>query len=264
MSEESCEDICYISDDFIAVIDGVTSKSDFSYQGKTTGKLAAEIIASVLSELPKDSSVGEFTEKVNQKIQWFYEQISFPYSREEQGLQAVCAVYSAYLREIWLIGDCQVCVDGNLSVNPKRSDDILAEMRSLVLNIVKKETPAEFLLEETQKKARSLIEPWILKSTIFANDASTSYGYSVFNGKTIPRSLIKTICLDEKSHEVILTSDGYPNVESDLEKSEAYLRKILKEDKECCDLYHSTKGLKTGCKSFDDRVYIRFVVEQQK
>ena len=37
------EDILVIMPDFIAVIDGVTPKSNFTYEGKSTGRLAAEL-----------------------------------------------------------------------------------------------------------------------------------------------------------------------------------------------------------------------------
>ena len=35
--ERLCEDLLVTTQDFIAVIDGVTPKSDFSYKGKSTG-----------------------------------------------------------------------------------------------------------------------------------------------------------------------------------------------------------------------------------
>lgn len=261
-SQELCEDALCLTDGFAAVIDGVTSKSDFRYEGKTTGKLAAEIALQVLEKLDQDADAGRFISLVNQEMNAFYQRTAFPYSREQQGLQAVCAVYSEKRREIWLIGDCQVCVDGISYLNPKPSDEILAQMRSLVLNIVRVQCPEKFLEKETQKMARDLIEPWILGATVFANDGSSSYGYSVLNGQEIPEALIRVIRLDQEEHEVILTSDGYPRVEATLERSEAALAEVLREDRECCRLYRSTKGVKEGCKSFDDRTYIRFVVEK--
>ena len=51
--EKECEDELFLSKHFVAVIDGVTSKSDFRYQGKTTGKLAAETIRFVFEGLRK-------------------------------------------------------------------------------------------------------------------------------------------------------------------------------------------------------------------
>ena len=38
------EDNLVITPEFIAVIDGVTPKSDFTYEGKSTGRLAAELV----------------------------------------------------------------------------------------------------------------------------------------------------------------------------------------------------------------------------
>lgn len=260
LSENECEDIRFISDHFIAVIDGVTSKTDFLYQGKTTGKLAAQITAGVLRKLRREATWKEFTEQVNQEIRDFYEQVDFPYSKDKQGLQAVCAVYSDFRREIWLIGDCQVQVDGTLYLNSKLSDDILSEMRCLALNIRQMENPNGLLDKESQKMARDLIEPWILRSTIFANDASTAYGYSILNGKEIPESLVKIIRMDHCPHGIVLASDGYPKVCASLEESEANLNKILESDRECCHIYHSTKGVREGYRSFDDRTYIRFIV----
>lgn len=262
VSQELCEDALCLADGFAAVIDGVTSKSDFRYEGKTTGKLAAELVLKVLEKLDRDADAGQFISLVNREMDAFYEQIAFPYSREEQGLQAVCAVYSESRREIWMIGDCQARVDGVPYLNPKPSDEILAEMRSLVLNIVRAQRPEEFYSQETQQMARELIEPWILRSTVFANNDSTSYGYSVLNGREIPGSLIRVIRLDKEEHEVILTSDGYPSVEATLKQSEAALERVLKEDRECCRLYRSTKGVKEGCRSFDDRTYIRLTAEK--
>lgn len=232
------------------------------YEGKTTGKIAAEILTSTLGSLEKEATVMDFIAATNDKISLFYKTVDFPYSKEEKGVQAVCAVYSNYHREIWLIGDCEICIDGKPYSNSKRSDDILADMRSLVLNIIKAEDPDEFSTAKTQQMARDLIEPWILRSTIFANNPDTDYGYSMVNGKEIPESLIKTIKLSGDTHEVILGSDGYPKVEGSLEQSEAYLKKVLEEDKECCNLYKSTKGLNGGDRSFDDRTYIRFLVDK--
>ena len=57
---------------------------------------------------------------------------------------------------------------------------------------------------------------------------------------------------------VVLASDGYPLLRPTLQQSEQDLDRLLKEDPQCCRLYESTKGLKPGNKSFDDRTYVRF------
>lgn len=253
---DKCEDALFISEHFIAVIDGVTSKSDFTYDGKTTGKLASEMIKEQLEGLEKEATVQQFLAKVNKEFETFYNHISFPYEKCEKGLQAVCVVYSRHQNAIWLIGDCQVSVDGKVYMNPKRSDDILAEFRSLILNLWDDERE---IREEQLHSVREMIVPWILKSTAYANDTSTEYGYACINGESIPESLIRVIELDgEVSHEIILTSDGYPEVRKSLEETEAYLEEILRDDPNCYKKFKSTKGIQKGNISFDDRTYVKF------
>ena len=146
-----------------------------------------------------------------------------------------------------MIGDCQAMVDGRKYLQPKRSDVILSQFRSLLMAL---QVPAS--------EARAKVEPWIVNATAFANKVGTSYGYSVLNGEEIPDELIKVIHLSEGKHEIILASDGYPLLRPTLQQSEQDLDRLLKEDPQCCRLYESTKGLKPGNKSFDDRTYVRF------
>lgn len=261
VNEELCEDALFISDQLIAVIDGVTSKSDFRYEGKTTGKLASEIVSRVLKGLCGREALQEIVDRINEEIALFYEQVKFPYDKREKGLQAACVIYSAYYREIWMIGDCQSAVDGTVFLNPKKSDVILSEMRSLILSIMESERAGKVkLVFNEQDEARGFILPWILRSTIFANDDRTPYGYSVFNGQRIPKTLIKVLSLDDRPHEVVLASDGYPELKNTLEETEGRLKEILKGDPNCYKDYLSTKGLARGQESFDDRTYVRFLV----
>lgn len=254
-----CEDALFISEQFIAVIDGVTAKSDYSHDGKTTGKLAADIICQVMEKLPPESTMEQTIHMINQDLELFYKEHPFPYNRKTMGLQAVCVIYSRHFREIWMIGDCQAKVDGQLYDNPKKSDAILAHMRALVLESLRcgKEDKQSM---EYDKQAREVILPWIIKATAFANNSDSQYGYSVINGDDIPESLVKKIKLDQRPHEIILASDGYPVVEETLSLTEETLQKILTMDAECCKVYLSTKGVNEGNKSFDDRTYIRFKI----
>lgn len=260
ISEELCEDICFVSDHFVAVIDGVTAKSDFLHNGKKTGKLAAEIVEATLRTLPHQACVIDFIRSVNDKMRSFYKQIDFSGSEKMQGLQAVCAVYSEQRREIWMIGDCQVCVDGKNYLNPKRSDEILSEVRSLVLETLKAEKCGKWSSGEVQREARKIIEPWIVRASVFANCEESEFGYAVLNGEEIPPALIRVIRLDGGTHEIIFTSDGYPMIAPSLKESEDYLQVILHSDRECSRLYRTTKGVGEDACSFDDRAYIRFSV----
>lgn len=251
--ERLCEDLLVTTQDFIAVIDGVTPKSDFSYKGKSTGRLAAECVAQAVKEAEKTDDCSCIIRRCNEKFRDFYRSVEFPYDKKEKGLQAAAIIYSDHFREIWMIGDCQAMVDGTEYQQPKKSDVILSQFRSLMM-----------ALDTEAADARARIEPWILKATAFANKRGSAYGYSVLNGEEIPEERIKVIRLSEFSgseHEIILASDGYPVLKPTLQQSERELEYIMREDPQCCRLYESTKGLKSGNKSFDDRTYIRFQIE---
>lgn len=247
----------FVSNDFIAVVDGVTSKSSFRYEGQTTGKVAAQLVWNALHDMDADIDVHGFIKEVNKRFEAFYKKVDFPYDKSQVGLQAACVVYSAHYNEIWMIGDCQARVGNQTFFNPKKSDEILANFRCLAFRIMRDEGVSAEELKKNDK-ARELILPWIVKSTRFANNDTTEYGYSIFNGQPIPDSLIRTIRLSESPNEIVLTSDGYPTVEKTLEEAEKVLNRILKEDPACYTQVHSTKGLAAGQTSFDDRTYVRF------
>lgn len=105
------EDNLVITPEFIAVIDGVTPKSDFTYEGKSTGRLAAELVGQVVEEMGADEDCRMFVRRCNEKFRDFYKKIKFPYDIREKGLQAAAIIYSDHFREIWMIGDCQALVD---------------------------------------------------------------------------------------------------------------------------------------------------------
>lgn len=262
INAEKCEDALWISDDFIAVIDGVSSKSNYSLNGWTTGKIAADIIYHVFEYLPAKASVTDFVHEVNRGYEKFYAEHDFDLNRKQYGLQAVAGIYSAYHRQIWLVGDCQAKVDGKTYTNAKRSDDILSAMRSLVSHVdmaMNHQDPADYF--EENDLARLQIIPWILKSNIFANDVETPLGYAVINGEEIPIELIKTIDIPKDYQgDIILTTDGYPTVRDTLAEAEKYLVDLLREDPYLISQFCSTKGLARGQKSFDDRTYIRFQI----
>lgn len=250
-----CEDQYAITDNFVAVIDGVTSKSDFRFDGKTTGRLAADIIKSVIETMPECTSLEGFLEGVNERFAMMCDVYPYLKNNRDKGMQSVCAIYSDYYREIWMIGDCQVMVDGREYHNNKPSDEILSNMRSLVVSCLS----SDHTEQESMDVARGIVLPWILESTKFANDADSPYGYARINGEDIPESLIKKITLDSLDHEIVLASDGYPFLKNTFAESEHCLKQTMLIDPACCT-FLSTKALCEGDDSFDDRTYIRFVI----
>lgn len=253
-----CEDVCVIADGFIAVIDGVTSKSGFLHDGNTTGRLAANIIRDVIEHSHKEIKLVELLNCINSAYAEFAKQFPFLQNNSKRGLQAVCAIYSDFWHEIWIVGDCQVMIDGTIYHNPKHSDTLLSKMRSYIIDCLIAENPS-IPIEQHLSAARNAILPWIEKSTYFANNQNSEYGYALINGNPIPQSLIQTIKLDHAPHEIVLASDGYPILERTLALSEARLQSLLESDPSC-QSFPSTKALESGNISFDDRSFIRFTI----
>ncbi|MFD1886548.1 hypothetical protein [Paenibacillus wenxiniae] len=255
------EDALIITDHFIAVIDGVTSKLPIRYHGKTTGQIAMELITQQIQQLPADTTIHQFINAINNEFITYSHSILHHSSDHNQPFQAVAAIYSDYYRQIWLIGDCQLQIDGQYYANPKKSDTILSDIRSFILTMrdwqmdpIHSSDP----LPAGEDPGRDFILPWIQQACMFANRDIPEYGYAVLNGQPIPDRLLRIFQLDEQQHEIILASDGYPRIHSTLEQTEAFLQAQLQHDPMCYKHYRSTKGMTAQSDSFDDRTYIRF------
>lgn len=71
---------------------------------------------------------------------------------------------------------------------------------------------------------------------------------------------VRTIPVPEPPTEVVLASDGYPQLCPTLAESEAALRRQLDDDPFCIRTFKATKGRMVGNQSFDDRAYLRLGV----
>lgn len=260
ISEDKCEDRLVISNDFIAVVDGVSSKSSYLDKGKTTGNIAAGLIKDVIYNMAKETSLQDFISYVNKAFEDYYKNSNFDLDVNRYGLQAMAVIYSDYEKKIWLIGDCVAVVNDEYYTNPKPSDTVLEELRSLKAHLdLYDSSIAEEVYFDTDEAARKFIEPLIVESTIFANNDNTRWGYSVLNGNEIPTSLCKIIDVEE-DNTVILASDGYPHVFKTLNETEENLIRVIEKDPYFYKDFISTKGLKPGQISYDDRTYVKFEV----
>lgn len=255
-----CEDELVVTDDFIAVIDGVTSKSAIKLNNSTTGRFAAETIADVIKKFKKDISIEEAVTDMTEAIEDVYISNSLldtARNNVTDRLAASVIIYSRFCNEVWSIGDCQCMVDGEVHTFPKVIDDIISDARALYIEteLLNGKTVEELLQKDT---SREYVLPLIKAAAGFENSSiSSEYAFGVIDGfKTNEKSVhvIKT----ENCRTVILASDGYPKLFDTLEKSEDYLNHIIENDPLCFREYKCTKGLVKGNKSFDDRTYIRF------
>lgn len=71
-SSRTNEDGMIVTPYFAAVIDGVTAKSTFTYDGKKTGRLAMELALEAIHDFPKDIDAAGAISRITEKIHDFY------------------------------------------------------------------------------------------------------------------------------------------------------------------------------------------------
>lgn len=251
--QEENEDLIYIDEKYIAVIDGATGKNDAVFCGKTGGQWSADLAAQALRGCGGHETAETVIEKIQQDMRRFLaENRTMP---DELELCASAVIYSIFHRQIWSVGDCQYRVDGKLTDNKKKVDDTLGQARALAIRCLLLEgmKEEELLANDLGRQA---ILPFLKKQKLLEN-ADGEFGYPVLNG----RGAVTGIGLEDiaPGTMIVLASDGYPYLENTLRESEDRLAELLREDPLCYKKFCSTKGLKKGNVSFDDRTYVRFL-----
>ena len=271
-SQEACEDGMVVTDDFIAVIDGSTSKTPKHLNpDMKNGRYAMMLISEYIQEeLEADASVDDFCQGVTAYIyNKVYEKLGVEErlkEHPEERLTASAILYSRTRNEVWMVGDCQAIIAGKLYENGKPYEQEIARKR--VELIEQGLSPAV---------ARKQIEPLLIKAMLSGQNRT----YTVIDGFPIYREGVKVVALKMKPasssietyfqeqtkpvlslNEVVLASDGYPFLKPTLAASEASLAEQIANDPQNIHSFIATKGIVEGNKSFDDRTYIRFSVEK--
>lgn len=249
------EDGLVVTPDFIAVIDGSTSKSKYRHSlWRTNGRQAMKIVARYISRMPKETTLEQFLTGVTAAIRSHYSRRMMAQLQEHPEDRLTCSVvvYSRLCRELWMVGDCQCQVGGELYDNPKPYEAELAAMRAAeARRLLAAGTTQEELLSED--KARAVIIPRMLETMRGQNVA-----YSVVDGFHIPRQHVRTVTLDFRPWEIVMASDGYPFLCPTLAESEQRLSRQREEDPLNIGTFQATKAFRPGFNGFDDRTYIRF------
>lgn len=277
-SPEACEDGMVVTDDFIAVIDGSTSKTPKHLNpDMKNGRYAMMLISEYIwEELKADASVDDFCQGVTAYIyNKVYEKLGVEErlkEHPEERLTASAILYSRTRNEVWMVGDCQAIIDGKLYENGKPYEQEIARKRVELTE--QGLSPAE---------ARKQIEPLLIKAMLSGQNQT----YTVIDGFPIYREGVKVVSVSDSSSvqdsvpasdsvpcsdsasasdtipssssEIVLASDGYPFLKPTLAASEAALAEQIANDPQNIRSFIATKGIVEGNKSFDDRTYIRFV-----
>ena len=252
--KKKSEDGIVVTNNFVAVIDGSTSKTKYRHSlFRTNGRYAMYLTARYIRQMSKTTTSEQFLRGVTAYIRKHYNKSMLPRLAEhpEDRLTCSAVVYSRLNREIWMVGDCQCMINGELFDNPKPAEAELAAMRAEEVKrlLATGVTQEELLRNDT---ARPVIIPRMLETMREQN-----VSYSVIDGFPIARQHVRIIPLDFRPWEIVLASDGYPILRSTLAESEEELQKLRKEDPLNIGRFQATKAFRPDFNSFDDRSYIR-------
>lgn len=256
VDDARCEDALLVTDDFVAICDGVTAKAPGLVAGMTRGRYAAQLVLEVIRDLPAEADLGQFLAATRDRFARAYVEAGFDaLPAVVQRFQTCVGVLSKARREVWLVGDIQLLVDGEQVVDTTiQLESITAAARGLYLEsqLHRGATVAELLAHDP---ASSLIHPFVACGMDFSN-VDHRWGFSVIDGGEVPLSLIPVVDVSGAT-EVILATDGYPHLRGTLAQSEADLAHILAADPLCIRDNPQPKGVVAGQVSYDDRAYVR-------
>ena len=250
------EDGIIATDDFIAVIDGSTSKTNLClHPGTTNGRYCMTLIKQYISQAARDLSCENFCRGVTAFVRSHYDsnQLTRLAEHPEERATASCAVYSDTRREVWLVGDCQCLVDGALHDNPKPAEAAIARKRAAFARQLLDTNAATMESLRQNDTTRTLITKDLIESM-----AGQNVEYAVVDGFDIPQDKVRIIAVGESASEIVLASDGYPLLMPTLEASEQALQVQMATDPLNIGRFKATKAFLAGNNSFDDRSYIRF------
>jgi len=182
-----------------------------------------------------------------------------PEDEPQERPRACVVAYSRFYKEIWSLGDCAFMVNGRLFTNSKPIDDILSGLRAMVIEEALKNGMTEKEIAANDI-GRAAIAPFFKTQFSFENDERSYFGYGVLNGKGVAHSLIIRHAV-APGDTVVMASDGYPVLCDTLAESEARLAELLAKDPLCFRANRTSKGVSPGNRSFDDRTYLKFIVD---
>ncbi|WP_320524025.1 hypothetical protein [Bacillus thuringiensis] len=252
------EDSIVITDSFVSIIDGMTSKDNSLYQNETSARIATELLKKEIHSFPRDLTYQEAVYRLTKCICSYYKEnniFNVVLKEPHKRMAASIIILNKEREEIWIVGDCHCLIDELHITNEKLVDYIISEIRSVIIEKYLLEYSTDELLEKDL--SREDIRPFLISQYLYQNNRAYSpLSYAVIDGFPIENRMVRVVsCKDANC--IVLGSDGYPQLKRNLRETELELQKLLQKDPLMIKGYKSTKGLVNGNKSFDDRTYIK-------
>lgn len=273
------EDVPVVTPDgsFVALADGITSFDGPVYDGMTSGRRCALLLASAVRAAGPDEDGYAIFDRACRKIRddpW----LGVPrYGTVVPG--TVAAVASARAAKVWTLRDLWVAValpDGGLEIlqhgDREASPAVIARVEAVraaytqLRNQGMNRDQAEAALMGSEDPGRGPSIEKLVANYPRINNPARPDGYGIVCGKPLPRSMVREIDISPYNGlKIILATDGYPVLKTTLQQTERRLKTLLAADPLCMNDNVQAKGLfqrQDGRRSasYDDRSYVSFTL----
>ena len=255
-----CEDIIVVTGDFSAVIDGASDATGARFDGRSGGRLAAEVVANAVSVLPADAGARSFADSLSDALAAAVTAMVGTLGPDTRWPVAVLTCVSAHRRQVWRIGDGNVVIGGTPHLGLSRIDEAAYSFRAATnAALLARGMPLHELIESDPGAAAVRI---LSDNQQNLTNKVSRWGRGSINGSRVPDEYIEILPIPDGPTEVILTTDGFPVPLATLAESEAELAEMVSRDPAAVDeLWAIGKPMKSGANAPDDRAYLRLTID---
>lgn len=248
------DDVLHLTPGFAALIDGAGSWSG-RLNGLARGRFAALAVAKGLNLLDAEADVVRAASHLSRVLKNSLGRATLE-GELVRPPTCVAAIYSVSRREVWLVGDCQALIFGQHHQFELPTDQRAAAFRQAFLKALILSGKG---LEDVQAGDPSwaLLKPVFEAAPADQNHPLDSLGYGAFDGQEIPACHLHVVPVPQHVHEVILASDGYPELHATLAESEEALWALARRDPLMIGDSPGCRAFPVTGGSFDDRTYLR-------
>ncbi|HEY7950049.1 MAG TPA: hypothetical protein VID51_04350 [Solirubrobacterales bacterium] len=255
----TCEDLIVECDGFLAVFDGATDKTEASYDGMAGGRFAVRSLERTLDHVAGDIKAAACVKAMTEDLRRAIAEHG-PSEAPDDNPSASVLIFSAARSEVWRVGDCSWMRGSEYFRGGKEIDGIVAAARAALLHAL---LDGGASVEELRDRdpGRAMLMPLLEQQFRFRNSSngSAQLGFGALDGKPVPERFVEVVKV-KPGDEIVFATDGYPELQPTLEQSEEALAQDLASDPLRIGRYKSTKAVKPGAASFDDRAFARFRV----
>ena len=126
-----CEDGICITENFISIIDGVSSQSNFRYNNKKLGKIICDILLEAIPKIDINLDCYQSIDFLNEYVMNYYKAngiYEHIYNDAANQPSASVIIYSKHFNQIWLIGDCMALYGNSFLTNPLKLDELYTKI----------------------------------------------------------------------------------------------------------------------------------------